>query len=222
MKSCCKITKMTKKCKRKDGKVFYLPRKFTRKQCINPKGFTMRSSCAPYKMCGGSAKKTRNVKKIKKIKCVAVLSPDKTIKNNNVNGIVYFNQRSDKLEIIYNISNLENGKHGFHIHECGDLTKGCSSGCSHFNPYNKHHGSLNKKNSHAGDLGNIKSKNNISKGKITTNKISIKPCNINSIIGRMVIVHKDEDDLGKENNEESKKTGNAGKRLACGVIGITN
>ena len=51
MKSCCKHKDKDKTCKRKDGKVFKLPRRFTRKKCKNPRGFTMRSSCAPYKFC---------------------------------------------------------------------------------------------------------------------------------------------------------------------------
>ena len=52
MRDCCKTEKRAKKCKRKDGKVFSLPRRFTRKRCMKKiKGFTMRSSCAPYKYC---------------------------------------------------------------------------------------------------------------------------------------------------------------------------
>lgn len=52
MKSCCQACAKNKKCVRKsDKKVFSLPRKFTRKQCKKPKGFTMRASCAPYKNC---------------------------------------------------------------------------------------------------------------------------------------------------------------------------
>ena len=79
------------------------------------------------------------------------------------------------------------------------------------------HGGLNDKNSHAGDLGNIISKSGLAIGSMKTNKISIKGGNRNSVVGRMVIVHKDEDDLGKGFDAESLKTGNAGKRLACGV-----
>jgi Cu-Zn family superoxide dismutase len=158
--------------------------------------------------------------KDKNIECIAKMFPDKKIKNNNVKGFVNFKQREDKLIIEYNIKNLSDGKHGFHIHKCGDITKSCSSGCEHFNPYNNVHGSLENCNSHAGDLGNIISINGLSKGILITKKISINPCSKNSIIGRMVIVHKKEDDLGLGNNPESLKTGNAGKRLSCGIIGI--
>ncbi len=55
-KNCCNLTsRRTKQCFRKsDGKIFNLPRRFSRKKCKNKKhikGFTMRSSCAPYKDC---------------------------------------------------------------------------------------------------------------------------------------------------------------------------
>ena len=64
--NCCKATKKNKKCKRKDGKFFSLPRRFSKKKCIKGpiKGFTMRSSCAPYKFC--KTKKRKNKKKSKK------------------------------------------------------------------------------------------------------------------------------------------------------------
>lgn len=56
MKNCC--TASRKKCRRKDGKVFSLPRKFSKKKCMKGiRGFTMRSSCAPYKYC--KRKRTR-------------------------------------------------------------------------------------------------------------------------------------------------------------------
>ena len=53
IENCCRITKNTSSCKRKDGKIFNLPRRFSKKKCINGpvRGFTMSSSCAPYKFC---------------------------------------------------------------------------------------------------------------------------------------------------------------------------
>ena len=65
VKSCCNATKKMKSCIReKDKKIFTLPRKFSKAKCKNPKGFTMRSSCAPYKYCskGGTTQKKKTKK----------------------------------------------------------------------------------------------------------------------------------------------------------------
>ncbi len=154
-------------------------------------------------------------KKIHKM-AVAVLIPNK----NNITGTVLFKEKNNGLQIDYNIKNLSDGKHGFHIHKFGDLTDNCTSACSHFNPDNKTHGGLNSKIRHAGDLGNIISKNKESKGSIFVKKLTLSTSKYN-VLGRMIIVHEDEDDLGLGKNDESLKTGNAGKRLTCGVIGLS-
>jgi len=61
MTNCCKITNRHLKCRRKDGKIFSLPRKFSKKKCIQKKikGFSKKSSCAPFKFCkkGGAIHK---------------------------------------------------------------------------------------------------------------------------------------------------------------------
>ena len=164
--------------------------------------------------------KTRKIKK-----AVAILHPDKNYsKKNKVKGKVYFTQKNNKLYIKYKIDNLPKGYHGFHIHKYGDLTQGCKTAGPHFNSYKKNiHGGPNNKNRHNGDLGNIFNKKRNTKGRkvISSNVLNISKCNKNSIIGRSIIVHKDKDDLGKGKNKESLKTGNAGARLACGVIGLS-
>jgi Cu-Zn family superoxide dismutase len=168
-----------------------------------------------------SLNKTRKTKKIKKPCSVKDCTGIAVLAENNygVDGVVKFKEERNGVKISYNITGLSDGEHGFHIHQYGDLTDGCSSACSHFNPYNSKHGGLHSKTRHLGDLGNITSKNNISKGNMFVKKISLSSCNRTSILGRMIIVHEDPDDLGKGGDLESTKTGNAGKRLACGVIG---
>lgn len=59
MKDCCNHSLRSKKCmRRKDKRVFTLPRKYSKKQCKRPKGFSKKSSCAPYLGCkiGGTTK----------------------------------------------------------------------------------------------------------------------------------------------------------------------
>ena len=163
-----------------------------------------------------SCNKTRKHKR--KFKGICVLHEN----NNNVYGTIKFSQskKSKRVKVTYHITGLSDGLHGFHVHEYGDLTDGCGSSCAHFNPTNKLHGGRKSKIRHVGDLGNILSKNKVAKGFFYDNIISLNPKSKFSIIGRCIVVHEEEDDLGKGGDKESTITGNAGKRLACGVIGI--
>jgi Cu-Zn family superoxide dismutase len=140
-----------------------------------------------------------------------------------IKGIVHFIEEGEHLKITVDVKGLKkNKKQGFHIHQYGDLSDGCESMCAHFNPYGKTHGGPNSKTRHVGDLGNlISDQNGNAKYSFTDSHIKLKGTKSN-IIGRGLIIHEDEDDLGMGTNEASLTTGNAGKRLACAVIGYSN
>ena len=136
--------------------------------------------------------------------------------------IVFKELTKTKIEITVNLKNLKPGKHGFHIHETGNLEEGCKSCCAHFNPTNSNHGGPKDKERHVGDLGNILAdKNGICNMTFTDNVIRLRGRKYN-IIGRSAIIHEKEDDLGKGGDKESLKTGNAGARIGCAVIGYKN
>jgi len=117
------------------------------------------------------------------------------------------------------IKGLKPGKHGFHVHQYGDLSQGCVSAGPHFNPNGKTHGGPTDEVRHVGDLGNVEAdKDGNVEIKIVDAQVSL--IGVNSVIGRSVIIHEKIDDLGKGGHELSATTGNAGGRLACGVIGI--
>ncbi|XP_015510434.1 superoxide dismutase 1 [Neodiprion pinetum] len=142
--------------------------------------------------------------------------------NGEVKGTLFFEQAGDSspVKVTGEVTGLKPGLHGFHIHEFGDNTNGCTSAGPHFNPLSKEHGAPTAEIRHVGDLGNIEAgKDGVAKVNITDKLIQLQ--GPHNIIGRTVVVHADPDDLGLGGHELSKTTGNAGGRLACGVIGIT-
>ncbi|KAK4502380.1 hypothetical protein PRZ48_005805 [Zasmidium cellare] len=151
------------------------------------------------------------------VKAVAVLRGD-----SNVKGTVTFEQEAENspTTITYDITgNDANAQRGMHVHAFGDNTNGCTSAGPHFNPHSKTHGAPEDSERHVGDLGNFKTDGQ-GNGKGSVTDSLIKLIGPHSVLGRTVVVHSGTDDLGKGGNEESKKTGNAGTRPACGVIGI--
>ena len=117
------------------------------------------------------------------------------------------------------VQGLAPGLHGFHVHNFGDTTNGCTSCGPHFNPTGANHGAPTDKVRHAGDLGNITADaSGVASVDIMDHHIPIH--GPQSILGRAIVVHEKADDLGKGGNEDSLKTGNAGGRLACGIIAL--
>ena len=130
-------------------------------------------------------------------------------------GIVYMNQINEGVLFQVFIKGLPPGKKGFHVHKRGNITEHCKTLDSHYNPDGFQHGGLNEPYSHRGDLGNLEINQY---GELETSFISHKLTLI-ELLGRSLVIHNQEDDLGRGNDYESKTTGNSGSRLCCGVIG---
>jgi len=144
-------------------------------------------------------------------KAVAVLNPTE---GNKVHGVVTFTQAGANVKVVAHIEGLTPGKHGFHIHEFGDCSsKDGSSAGGHFNPGNAPHGSPEAAQRHAGDMGNIEADQN-GVAHLEYNDTVAKMNGHGAIVGHGMIVHANPDDL------KTQPTGNAGGRLACGVIGV--
>lgn len=130
---------------------------------------------------------------------------------NSVNGIIELKQREDGVHLTGEVWNLTPGEHGFHIHEFGDLRApdGESAG-GHYNPDGHKHGGPDDQERHAGDLGNITAGRN---GRAKVDLLA-KGLKLHFVIGRSLVVHAEKDDLS------SQPSGNAGPRVAVGVIGF--
>jgi len=169
--------------------------------------------------------------------------------SDKVRGFIKFYQTNSCYVTVHvNLEGLPPGIHGFHIHEyaikqefinrlkSGEKIKNlCATLGGHFNPFKTLHGSNETQEKHAGDLINNLPVSSNGKVNIIFNDslISLQSSKLNCILNKSIVIHDEPDDEGipgwnsllrniklNKREEESLKTGNAGKRIACGNINL--
>lgn len=147
---------------------------------------------------------------------------------NDIFGTVLFSQCCIKhpTKIVFNLGKFgANETHAIHIHEYGDTTDGCTSLGLHYNPYGTTHGSIYDptRERHAGDLINNFTTDKNGEFALSYSDELVTLFGENSILGRSVVIHDGIDDLGLGTGKAKKDSlisGNAGSRMACGIIGL--
>ncbi len=114
-------------------------------------------------------------------------------------------------------SGLEQGTHGFHIHETGKCeAPNFESAGGHFNPAHASHGVDHEKGPHAGDLPNLEvGKDGAAQTEVIADQVTLKQGEQNSLLseaGTALVIH------AKADDNTSQPAGDAGDRIACGVI----
>jgi Cu-Zn family superoxide dismutase len=116
------------------------------------------------------------------------------------------------VDVQIELTGVPPGVHGFHIHEKGDCGDNGNAAGGHFNPAATAHGAPDVPPHHAGDFGNVTAND---AGKVstrfTTRAVTVE-AGANSAVGHAIILHANPDDL------TTQPTGNAGGRIACGVV----
>jgi len=148
---------------------------------------------------------------VESLRATAQLQPTKGSKTF---GEATFEEAEGKIHVVVYVQGLKPGQeHGLHIHEVGDCSSGDGmSTKGHFNPFGKAHAHAGTPERHAGDLPSLKAgKDGRAKVDAMLDVITIA-AGPGNIVGRGLIVHADPDDY------KTQPTGNAGARIACGVI----
>ena len=135
----------------------------------------------------------------------------------NMGQIGFRENIEGKVNIRGTVEGLVKGAHGMHIHQFGDLSLGCKSTGGHFDILSNQtaHGPYG--HGHTGDFGNLIA-GDTGVANIYINDSPVTLHGDASIVGRAIVIHEGPDDLGRQNNNQSRITGNSGHPVACGII----
>ncbi|WP_149195150.1 superoxide dismutase family protein [Luteimonas suaedae] len=136
---------------------------------------------------------------------------------NDTSGELTFTAEDGAIRVSGEVRGLPTGSaHGFHVHETGDCSApDATSAGGHFNPDDSDHGRVGQGEHHAGDSDNITANDEgVAMIDAQLQGATLGDGAATDIAGKGVIVHADPDDY------TSQPTGNAGARLACGVIEV--
>jgi Cu-Zn family superoxide dismutase len=141
-----------------------------------------------------------------------------TLKNADGKQVGHANltQGSSGVTISLELTGVPPGEHAFHIHETGKCEPPFTSAGGHFNPEGHKHGKMSDGGQHAGDMDNVTVPADGKLQKLViNNKVTLDKGKPNSLFkdgGTALVIHAGPDDY------KSDPAGNAGGRIACGVI----
>jgi Cu-Zn family superoxide dismutase len=132
----------------------------------------------------------------------------------DVKGTAEFVERGGKVTLTLTVSGLTPGEHAFHLHEKGDCSApDATSAGGHWNPTTEGHGKWGTHPFHRGDVANlVADASGNAKLTFATDLWSIGGDPSRDVVGHALIIHAKPDDF------TTQPTGNAGGRVACGVI----
>jgi Cu-Zn family superoxide dismutase len=135
--------------------------------------------------------------------------------DSNVTGSATFTQSGDgEVHLMLRVENVPPGDHAVHLHENGDCSAAdASSAGGHWNPTNEDHGKRGEGSFHKGDIDNM----TVGEDGTGTIDMDVEGWSIgggddSNILNKAVIIHAGADDF------TSQPSGDAGSRIACGVI----